>query len=57
MKHTKNRKLLLYITVGAIFLLVFLRFGLFFLKSEGFSGLSVGRWASSSAWGGMMKSF
>ena len=32
MKHTKNRKLLLYITVGAIFLLVFLRFGLFFLK-------------------------
>ena len=42
MKHTKNRKLLLYITVGAIFLLVFLRFGLFFLKSEGFSGLSVG---------------
>ena len=42
MKHTKNRKLLLYITVGAVFLLVFLRFGLFFLKSEGFSGLSVG---------------
>ena len=42
MKHTKNRKLLLYITAGAVFLLVFLRFGLFFLKSEGFSGLSVG---------------
>ena len=42
MKHTKNRKRLLYITVGAVFLLVFLRFGLFFLKSEGFSGLSVG---------------
>ena len=41
MKNIKNKKILLYIGILIILLLIFLRFGLFFLKSDGFSGLSM----------------
>ena len=41
MKHVKKKKLLFYIGILAILLLLFLRFGLYYLKSDGFSGLSM----------------
>lgn len=41
MNKTRKNKLLLYIGIPVILLLVFLRFGLYFLKSDGFSGLSM----------------
>lgn len=41
MNNTKNKRLLLYIVIPVVFLLLLLRFCLFFLKSDGFSGLSV----------------
>lgn len=41
MNHTKKNRLPLYIGIPVILLLIFLRFGLYFLKSDGFSGLSV----------------
>ncbi|MCI8417224.1 MAG: zinc ribbon domain-containing protein [Lachnospiraceae bacterium] len=40
MSHTKYKKFPLYMGVFTIILLIFLRFGLYFLKSDGFSGLS-----------------
>lgn len=41
MNHTKNKKFTLYISIVIIFLLIMLRFGLYYLKSDGFSGLSM----------------
>ena len=41
MNNTKKNRLPLYIGIPVILLLIFLRFGLYFLKSDGFSGLSV----------------
>lgn len=41
MNHAKNNKFPLYIGIFIVLLLIILRFGLFFLKSDGFSGLSV----------------
>ncbi len=41
MNHAKKNSLLLYIGILVILLLIFLRFGLYFLKSDGFSGLSM----------------
>ncbi|MCI9316069.1 MAG: zinc-ribbon domain-containing protein [Lachnospiraceae bacterium] len=41
MNNSKNKKLLFYIGMFIILLLIFLRFGLFYLRSDGFSGLSV----------------
>ncbi len=41
MNDTKNKKLPLFIGIPAVFLLILLRFGLYFLKSDGFSGLSM----------------
>ena len=41
MNNTKKNKFLPYIGVLVIILLIFLRFGLSFLKSDGFSGLSM----------------
>lgn len=41
MNHTKKNGCLLSIGILVILLLVFLRFGLYFLKSDGFSGLSM----------------
>lgn len=41
MTRTNKNKFLLYIGILIVFLLVFLRFGLYFLKSDGFSGLSM----------------
>lgn len=41
MKHVKKKKLLFYIGILVILLLLFLRFGLYYLKSDGFSGLSM----------------
>lgn len=41
MNHTKKKKFLIYIGILVILLLVFLRFGLYYLKSDGFSGLSL----------------
>ena len=41
MNHTNKNKFLFYIGILVILLLVFLRFGLYFLKSDGFSGLSM----------------
>lgn len=41
MNYTKNNKFPLYIGIFIVLLLIILRFGLFFLKSDGFSGLSV----------------
>jgi hypothetical protein len=39
--NTKKNRLPLYIGIPVILLLIFLRFGLYFLKSDGFSGLSM----------------
>lgn len=41
MNRTKNNKGLFYIGISVILLLIFLRFCLYFLKSDGFSGLSM----------------
>ncbi len=41
MNHAKGNKLPLYIGISAAFVLILLRFGLYFLKSGGFSGLSI----------------
>lgn len=41
MNNTKKNKLLFYIAIPVILLLIFLRFGLYYLKSDGFSGLSM----------------
>lgn len=41
MNNTKKKRLPLYIGIPVILLLIFLRFGLYFLKSDGFSGLSM----------------
>ncbi len=41
MNNTKMNRLLLSIGIAVILLLIFLRFGLYFLKSDGFSGLSM----------------
>ena len=41
MKDTKNKKNLLFIGIPVIVLLILLRFGLYFLKSDGFNGLSM----------------
>ena len=41
MNNTKKNRLPLYIGIPVILLLIFLRFGLYFLKSDGFSGLSM----------------
>ncbi len=40
MNNTKKNRLPLYIGIPAILLLIFLRFGIYFMKSHGFSGLS-----------------
>lgn len=41
MTHTNKNRLFLYIGIPVVLLLVLLRFGLYFLKSDGFSGLSM----------------
>ena len=41
MNHTKNKKFPFYISIAIIFLLIVLRFGVYYLKSDGFSGLSM----------------
>ncbi len=41
MNNTKRNKLMLYIGISVILLLFFLRFGIYFLKTDGFSGLSM----------------
>ncbi len=41
MNDVKKNRLLIYIGIPGILLLIFLRFGLYFLKSDGFSGLSL----------------
>ena len=41
MNNTKKNRLPLYIGILVILLLIFLRIGLYFLKSDGFSGLSM----------------
>ncbi len=41
MNNVKKNKLPLYIGIPVILLLIFLRFGIYFLKSDGFSGLSM----------------
>ena len=41
MNNTKKNRLPLYIGIPVILLLIFLRCGLYFLKSDGFSGLSM----------------
>lgn len=41
MNNTKKDRIPLYIGILVILLLIFLRFGLYFLKSDGFSGLSM----------------
>lgn len=41
MNTTKKNNLLLYIGILAIVLLIFLRFGLYYMRSDGFSGLSM----------------
>ena len=41
MNHAKKNRCLLFAGITLIFLLVFLRFGLYFLKSGGFQGLSL----------------
>lgn len=41
MNPAKKNRLLLYIFIPVILLFILLRFGLYFLKSDGFSGLSV----------------
>lgn len=41
MNTTKKNNLLLYIGILAIVLLIFSRFGLYYMRSDGFSGLSM----------------
>ena len=41
MNNTRKNKLPLYIGIPVVLLLIFLQFGLYFLKSDGFSGLSM----------------
>lgn len=41
MNNTNKNRLLFYIGIPVILLLIFLRFGLYFVKSDGFSGLSM----------------
>ena len=41
MNREKKMRLLLSVGVLAVFLFVFIRFGIYFLKSDGFSGLSM----------------
>ncbi len=41
MKHTKKNRLVFSIGILVILLLILLRFGLYFLRSDGFSGLSM----------------
>ena len=41
MNAAKRNRLLLYIAIPVVLLLIFLRLGLFFLKNDGFSGLSM----------------
>ncbi len=41
MNNANKNRFLFYIGVPVIFLLIFLRFGLYFLKSDGFNGLSM----------------
>lgn len=41
MNNTKKNNLLLYIGLPVVILLVLMRFGLYYLKSDGFSGLSM----------------
>ena len=41
MNHTKKNRLALYIAIPVIILLILLRFGLYFIRSDGFSGLSM----------------
>lgn len=41
MNRMRKNKLLFYIGIPIILLLIFLRFGLYYLKSDGFSGLSM----------------
>ena len=41
MNHAKKNRLPLYIGILVVLLIIFLRFGLYFLKSDGFSGLSL----------------
>ena len=41
MNNTKKNRFFLYIGIPVILLLIFLRFGLYFFKSDGFSGLSM----------------
>ena len=41
MNQAKKNRLPLYIGIPVILLLLFVRFGLYFLKSDGFSGLSM----------------
>lgn len=41
MNNTKRNKLPLYIGIPAVFLMIFLWFGLYFLKTDGFSGVSM----------------
>ena len=41
MKNTDNNKLLFYIGIPVIFLLIILRFGITYIRSDGFNGLSL----------------
>ena len=41
MNHTKKNRLLFYSGITVILLFVFIRLSIFFLKSDGFSGLSM----------------
>lgn len=41
MSDTKNKNYLLFIAIPAVLLLIFLRFGISFYKSDGFNGLSM----------------
>ena len=41
MNNANKNRLLLFIGIPVILLLIFLRFGLYFVKSDGFSGLSI----------------
>ena len=41
MNHAKKNRLPIYIGILVVLLIIFLRFGLYFLKSDGFSGLSL----------------
>ena len=41
MNHTKKNRLALYIAIPVIILMILLRFGLYSIRSDGFSGLSM----------------